>query len=148
MDEKTASFPRVSSVSSSQFMAKPQQSDSEAGVSYVTQGGSQQPPKRAATEGNPGQGSRPAHITGKVLERYPKGCKHTGKADSISPLPIAVQQPLSQAESPHTTTAPADQCLRFTYIFCRTHEMHHPKQSFNQLDEDCGLEYIPTVSPL
>lgn len=77
-------------------------------------------PKEQLPKGNPGQGSRPAHITGKVLDAHLKGCKQTAKPIFSPTLP-----PNGHASSTHpprhrpqATSVPgvSNDCLKFTYI--------------------------------
>jgi hypothetical protein len=79
----------------------------------VTQDGSQQPPRRAVAKKKPRPGSRPAHVTGKVL----KGCKQTAKP-ILSPNLLIPSSSHSPRHSPQATSVSgvSNVCSKFTYI--------------------------------
>lgn len=128
IDEKTASFPRVSSVSSSQLMAK------TTAVWLWSRCFLRYPRRQpsASQKSSYGRKPRPEEPTcthyrqspGKISERLQA---HWQGQFYLLPPHSRPAATFPGRESPHATTAPTDQCLRFTYIFCRTHAMHHPK---------------------
>lgn len=112
-----ASFPRAPSVSSSQLKVKSRAAWLWSWCFLLTS----QLPKMAASslpeerlpKRNPGQGSRPAHITGKVL----KGCKQTAKP-ILSPNLLIPSSSHSPRHSPQATSVSgvSNVCSKFTYI--------------------------------